>query len=109
MKNVYLFLAIVGFITPNVLVFYESVETGNILLWLDPQATINGMFGNRIASAFVLDLLVVVLVALLWMIIEGRKLGIKNTWVYVALTFLFGLAGTLPLYLYNRERALEKH
>jgi hypothetical protein len=109
MKKIYLFLAIVGFITPNVLVFYESIETGNVLLWLDPQATLHGMFANRIASAFVLDLLVVVLVALLWMILEGRKLGMKNTWVYVTLTFLFGLAGTLPLYLYNRERALEMH
>lgn len=108
MKNLYLFLAIVGFITPNILVFYESVETGNILLLLDPQATLNGMFGNRIAAAFVTDLLCVVLVALIWIIVEAKRLGIKNSWVYVVLTFLFGLAGPLPLFLYQREKALGR-
>ena len=108
MKNLYILLAIVGFITPNVLVFYESVETGNILLWLDPQATMNGMFGNRIAAAFVTDLLLVVLAALIWIIVESKKLGMKNSWVYVVLTLLFGLAGALPLFLYQREKVLEK-
>jgi hypothetical protein len=108
MKTVYLILTVVGFITPNVLVFQESVETGNILLWLDPQATLNGMFSNRIGSAFVLDLLVVVYVALLWIIVEARRLKMKNSWVYVVLTLLFGLAGPLPLFLYNREKVLAQ-
>jgi hypothetical protein len=108
MKALYALLAILGFVVPNILVFYESVETGNILLWLDPQATINGMFGNRIAAAFVTDLLLVVLAALIWIIVESKKLGMKNSWVYVVLTLLFGLAGPLPLFLYQREKVLEK-
>ena len=107
MKTFYLFLAIIGFVTPNILVFLESIETGNILLWLDPQATMNGMFGNRIAAAFVTDLLCVVVVALIWIVIESKKLGMKNSWVYVVLTLLFGLAGPLPLFLYQREKVLE--
>ena len=108
MKPLYAFLAIVGFIAPNILVFNESVETGNILLWLDPAATMNGMFGNRIAAAFVTDLLFVVLAALIWIVVESKKLGMKNSWVYVVLTLLFGLAGPLPLFLYQREKVLEK-
>ena len=108
MKSVYALLALVGFITPNVLVFYESVETGNILLLLDPRATLNGMFGNRIAAAFVTDLICVVLAALIWIVVESRRLGMKNSWVYVVLTLLFGLAGPLPLFLYQREKVLEK-
>lgn len=75
MKNLYAFLAIVGFITPNVLVSIESFETGNVLLWLDPMTTVNGMFANRIAAAFVLDLLCVVLAALVWMYVESKKTG----------------------------------
>ena len=109
MKNLYIFLAIAGFIAPNILVFYESVETGNILLWLDPLATMNGMFGNRIAAAFVTDLLFVVLAALIWIVVESKKLGMKNSWVYVVLTLLFGLAGSLPLFLYQREKVLKKN
>ena len=108
MKKVYALLAIAGFIVPNILVFYESVETGNILLWLDPAATINGMFGNRIAAAFIIDLLCVVLVALVWIVIESKRLNMKNSWIYIVLTLLFGLAGPLPLFLYQREKALGK-
>ncbi len=107
MKNVYAFLAIVGFIAPNILVGIESFETGNILLWLDPAATMNGMFGNRIAAAFVLDLLCVVLAALIWMYFESKRVGMKSYWMYFVLTLLFGLAGLLPLFLYKREGYLK--
>lgn len=108
MRSLYALLAMVGFIVPNILVFKESVETGNILLWLDPAATLGGMFGNRIAAAFVTDLLCVVLVALIWIVIESRRLNMKNSWIYIVLTLLFGLAGPLPLFLYQREKALGK-
>lgn len=108
MRSLYALLAVAGFIVPNVLVFQESVETGNILLWLDPAATLGGMFGNRITAAFVTDLLCVVLVALVWIVIESKRLNMKNSWVYIVLTLLFGLAGPLPLFLYQREKALGK-
>lgn len=108
MRSLYALLAVAGFIVPNVLVFQESVETGNILLWLDPAATLGGMFGNRIAAAFVTDLLCVVLVALVWIVIESKRLNMKNSWVYIVITLLFGLAGPLPLFLYQREKALGK-
>ena len=108
MRSLYALLAVVGFIVPNILVFRESVETGNILLWLNPAATLGGMFGNRIAAAFVTDLLCVVLVALIWIVIESKRLNMKNSWIYVVLTLLFGLAGPLPLFLYQREKALGK-
>jgi hypothetical protein len=40
MKNLYLLLAVIGFIVPNIFVAIESVETGNVLFWLDrlPQS-----------------------------------------------------------------------
>jgi hypothetical protein len=104
MKSLYLLLSIAGFIAPNIFVAIESIETGNWLLWLDPAATLNGMFGNRISTAFVVDLLGVVLVALIWMWTEGSRLKMKNLWMYPVLTLLFGLAGPLPMFLYNREK-----
>lgn len=106
MKTLYALLAVVGFITPNILVAKESYETGNVLLWLDPAATLGGMFANQIASAFVLDLLGVVVAALIWMYTESKRVGIKSYWMYPVLTLLFGLAGSLPLFLYNREKQL---
>ena len=107
MKNLYLILAIIGFIAPNIFVAMESVETGNILLWLDPKATIDGMFGNNISTAFIVDLLVVVLVFFIWTYHEARKHKMKNVWIIWVLTMLFGIAGTFPLFLYLRESRKE--
>lgn len=104
MKNLYLVLAIIGFILPNIYVFQESVETGNILLWLHPSATMAGMFANRISTAFIVDLLVAVWVFFIWTHFEAKKHGIRNVWLIWVLTLLFGVAGPFPLFLYLREK-----
>jgi hypothetical protein len=104
LKRIYQLLAVLGFIAPNIFVAVESVETGNVLLWLDPQATLNGMFGNRIATAFIVDLLVVVFIFFFWTYTEAQKHNIKNVWIIWVLTLLFGMAGTFPLFLYLREK-----
>lgn len=103
MKALYLILSIAGFIAPNIYVFKVSFETGNFLLWLDPIATVTGMFGNDISTAFIIDLLVVVAVFFVWSYQEAKKLEIKRLWIIWVLTMLFGMAGTLPLFLYLRE------
>jgi hypothetical protein len=108
MKNIYLALTVAGFIAPNIFVFNESIDTGNILLWLNPTATINGMFANRITTAFIVDLLFGVLVFFLWSYHEAKRIGIKNVWLVWVLTMLFGLAGTFPLFHYLRERKITE-
>ena len=55
MKKVYIILTVIGFIAPNILVAMQSVETGNVLLWLNPTETILGMFQNKISSVFIID------------------------------------------------------
>lgn len=107
LKQVYLMLAVLGFILPNVFVFQESIATGNWLFWLDPKATTEGMFGNRISTAFIIDLLVAVFVFFLWSYHTAQKFNIKNVWIYWILTLLFGVAGPFPLFLYNIELAKE--
>nr|WP_321236174.1 DUF2834 domain-containing protein [uncultured Psychroserpens sp.] len=104
-KQIYLILAILGFILPTIFVVIESVETGNILLYTDPMATINGMFGNRISSIFSIDLLFTVLVFFIWSFIEAKKHKMKRVYVVWVFTMLFGLAGGFPLFLYLREGA----
>ena len=107
-KTLYLALAIVGFIAPTVLVFIESVETGNILLYTAPLATIEGMFANRISTIFMIDLLFTVMVFFIWTFLESRKHGIKRIGLVWLLTMLFGLAGGFPFFLYLRERSIAK-
>ena len=107
MKNIYLVLAIIGFILPTIFVVMESVETGNILLYADPVATMKGMFANRISTIFMIDLLVAVMVFFVWSYSESKKYAIKKLGLVWLLTMMFGLASGLPLFLYLREKVIE--
>ena len=106
MKKIYLFLSLVGFIAPSILVAIESFESGNILLYTNPIATIEGMFSNRISTIFMIDLLFTVMVFLIWTYIDGKKVGVKNIGFVWILTMLLGLAGGFPFYLYLKEKTL---
>jgi hypothetical protein len=83
----------------------ESIETGNILLYTHPIATVEGMFANRISTIFMIDLLFTVLVFFIWTYVDGKKAGVKNLGLVWVLTMLLGLAGGFPLYLYLKEKA----
>jgi hypothetical protein len=108
LKRLYAALAVVGYIATNWLVLMVTIDTGNFLLWTKPAETTAGMFANRISAAFAIDLLVTVLVACILFQVEGKRLGMRRIWSYWLLTFTFGLAGTLPLFLLHRERRLEQ-
>ena len=105
-KSLYLLLAVVGFAVPTALVVRESLATGNWLLWADPAATSAGMFANRIATIFSLDLLLATAAFLAFAFAESRRLRMPRPWAIAALTLAFGLSGALPLFLYLRERRL---
>lgn len=107
MRRVYLALTGVGYLAPGVPMLMESVRSGNLLFWTDPQRTMAELFVNLTSTAFALDLAAVVLVALIWMTAEARRLRMGRVWIFWVLTMLFGLGGTLPLFLYFRERRLD--
>ena len=108
MKNLYLILAILGLILPNIFVAKVTYETGNFLLYSDPVTTFQQMFANDIASAFAVDLFFVVFVFMIWSFGEARKLEMKNYWITWILTFAFGLAFGWPLFMYLRELRKER-
>ena len=104
MKHKYLILTVIGTILPNIFVAKETMESGNILLYAHPLDTFNAMFVNNISSAFIMDLLFIVVLFLIWSYNESKRLNIKNIGYVWAYTFAFGIAGGLPLFLYLRER-----
>ena len=108
LRTLYLILAIAGFIAPSILVFMESVDTGNILLYTNPIATMEGMFANRISTIFMIDLLFAVFVFFIWSYHESKRYAIKNIALVWVLTMLLGLAGGLPFFLYLREKAMNE-
>jgi len=109
MKKVYLSLAIIGTILPNIFVLSESIESGNYFLYAHPLDTFNGMFANNISAAFITDLLFIVILFLVWTYRESKRYRIKNiVWIWLY-TFAFGIAGGLPLFLYFREIRMEMY
>ena len=107
MKSIYLILSGVGFVLPNIFVAMESARSGNILFYLDPVATFEGMFANYISSAFMVDLLFAVMIFMIWSYREAKQHKIKHLGVVWVLTFMLGIAGTFPLFLYLRSKQLE--
>ena len=67
-------------------------------------------FATPLSSSLTVDLLVALLTWIVWMIPEARRLEIK-TWlvvVLILLTFAVAFAFTFPLFMFFRERALQK-
>ena len=106
MRLVFLLLAIIGYLIPNALTLLEMVENHNILLWSRPDETLTAAFANRISAIFTIDLLLTVPAFFIWSYMEGKKLRMKNVWIYWVLTLLFGLAGSFPLFLWARQKYL---
>ena len=61
-------------------------------------------FANPAVSSLSVDLLVSASAASIFIILEGRRLGMKWPWLYVLASFVTAVAFTLPLFLAMRER-----
>ncbi|RNL63753.1 DUF2834 domain-containing protein [Nocardioides marmoriginsengisoli] len=74
--------------------------SGTLKEFLD--ATVDGN-----AATFVsIDLLAVAFAAVIFMIADGRQLGVRWLWAYVALVFLVAVSVAFPLYLIARTRTV---
>lgn len=99
-KNVYLILAVIGFVAPYY--FFLQVrrfDLGDLFQLFSASALLSGL---------AIDLLVSVTVFWFFMFTEAKKLQMKNPWVYLLATLLVGLSFALPLFLYFRERKLQR-
>lgn len=65
-------------------------------------------FANPASSSLAVDLLVVAATASVFMVVEGRRTGVRWVWVYVVASAVTAIAFTFPLFLAARERALDR-
>jgi hypothetical protein len=103
-KNIFLILAIIGFIAP----YYFFLQVPPESAW-DLPALIQPLFANNFMRGVAMDLTVSVIVFWVYVFIESNKLGMKNPWLYLLATLMVGLSFALPLFLYFRERKLESN
>jgi hypothetical protein len=74
---------------------------------LDVPLLFGLLFQNDVSAFFGVDVLVSGVVLLLFIFMEGRRLGMKSIWVCVLCTVLVGVSSGLPLFLFFRERRLR--
>ena len=101
-KNIYLILAIIGFIAPYY--FFLQVPPEDLL---DLPALVQPLFANDFMRGIGMDLTVSVITFWTYVFVEANRLKMKHPWAYSLATLLVGLSFALPLFLYFRERKLE--
>lgn len=107
MKRFYLLMALLGYGITVPLVLWVSIDTGNWLFWIDPMETSKNVLANGYTITFTADLFLLLPPVFAWMHQEAKKHAIARPWLYYLITLLFGLGGTLPLFLYIRERQIH--
>jgi hypothetical protein len=63
-------------------------------------------FANSAVTSLSIDLLAVASAASIFIILEGRRLGMRWYWLYVLASFITAVAFTFALFLAMRERKL---
>lgn len=106
MKAFYLLAAIGGGVFPWI---YNIQAFDQFGADFTPQAFfMSGFEGSPILGSLAADFWIGSIVALVWMVVEARRLGIKHWWFFVVWTFVIAWASALPLFLFVRERHLER-
>jgi hypothetical protein len=65
-------------------------------------------FANPSVSSLSWDLLATASAASIFIVLEGRRLGIRWYWLYVVASFVTAVGFTFPLFLAVRERQLDR-
>ena len=67
-----------------------------------------GFEGSAMLGSVAADFWIGSTVALVWMLVEARRLDMKHRWAIVVWTLAVAWASALPLFLLFRERHLER-
>jgi hypothetical protein len=94
----YLALAAVGLV---------GTWTHNVIAIVERRDYLGDWFtSGPSVSSLTTDLLVVAVAAVIFMMVEGRRLGMRRVWLFVLAAPLVAVAFAFPLFLAFRERAL---
>ena len=78
------------------------------LTYSGEESYLAAWFANAASSSAAVDLLVAFTAASIFMITEGRRLGMRLPWLYVVFGVVLAFAFTFPLFLLMRERVLDR-
>ncbi|HEV7365851.1 MAG TPA: DUF2834 domain-containing protein [Gemmatimonadales bacterium] len=75
---------------------------------LDLHLFLAQLFANRVSAFFGLDVIVSSLVLWVLVYVDGRRYAVRHLWAPILGNLAVGVSLGLPLFLYLRERRLER-
>jgi hypothetical protein len=102
MQWLYLIAAILGIVVPG-----SQLAPFLLTYGLDVPLLFKQLFQTRAGAFFGLDVIVSSVVLWLFVFSEGRRLRMKNLWLYVVCNLALGVSAALPIFLFFRERKLK--
>ena len=103
LRHVYLMLCMVGAIVPYLQLVPWVLQHG-----LQLELLVRELFSTCIGAFFGLDVVVSAIVLFVFMFAERRAVVIHHVWLAVLATLVVGVSLGLPLFLYLRQRVLDR-
>ena len=92
-------LALVGTWSNNLHYFDQGMLAANLRFWQETMA-------NPASRSITVDVLLFGFVGLCWLLLEGRRLGMRHLWLYVLASAFIAVSAAFPAFLIHRERVL---
>ena len=103
LRWVYLLLCVLGVVLP-----YSQFVPWFLAHGLDLPLFFRELFANPIGGFFGMDVIVSTVVLWIFVITEGRRLGVRHLWAPVVASLVVGVSLGLPLFLLLRQVRLEE-
>lgn len=94
-------IALAGTWSNNIQYFNLGVIGANLMFW---QET----FVNPASRSITVDILFLALAAILWMLLEARRLSMRGVWLWIVFGVFIAMASAFPWFLIHREMVLAK-
>ena len=101
LRYTYLVLCLLGIVIPYAQFFPYALENG-----LDLMLFAHDLFASRVSSFLAWNGIIAALALFVFILVEGRRVNMRNLWLPVLGTFFVGVSFGLPLFLYMRELKL---
>jgi hypothetical protein len=104
LRHFYLAFAVIGLVLPY----------SQFIPWIAEHHALNmplfvhDLFANGISAFFAVDVIVSAIVLILFIQIEGKRLGMRMLWLPILSILLVGVSLGLPLFLYLRQLQLDR-
>jgi len=84
----------------------------NIQWMQTPESTgvasfVSAGMANAASSSLTVDILIVFVCFSVWVVVEGRRLGMRYAWLFIPYATFIALASAFPLFLLLRSRRMQ--